>query len=119
MVHRQIRKPDHGKEEVKKLHIGNSPLTNRIFAGHVLRDGCTFGTGKQDVTGSACFAVCEHVASTGVPTMVVSYRGEPKYEITVKKLTPDTAEADVRISMSESRAVRQGQGQTDLGTATV
>lgn len=41
----------------RKLHIGTSPLTNRIYAGHVLKDGRTWGEGKQDVTGLACAVV--------------------------------------------------------------
>lgn len=43
---------------MKTLHIGTSPITNRIFAGTVLKDGVTWGAGKQDVTGAACGAVC-------------------------------------------------------------
>jgi hypothetical protein len=49
----------------KQLHVGTSPLTNRIYAGHVLKDGATWGANKQDVTGAACGAVCEHVLATG------------------------------------------------------
>jgi len=37
--------------EMRKLHVGTSPLTNRIYAGYVLKDGATWGEGKQDVTG--------------------------------------------------------------------
>lgn len=50
---------------MRKLHIGTSPLTNRIFAGHVLKDGRTWGEGKQDVTGPACGAVIENVLANG------------------------------------------------------
>lgn len=52
---------------MRKLHVGTSPLTNRIYAGHVLKDGATWGDGKQDVTGAACGAVCEHVLANGEP----------------------------------------------------
>ena len=36
---------------MRKLHVGTSPLTNRIYAGYVLKDGITWGEGKQNVTG--------------------------------------------------------------------
>lgn len=39
---------------MKPIHVGTSPITNRIFAGHVLKDGHTWAAGKQDVTGPAC-----------------------------------------------------------------
>jgi len=71
---------------MRKLHIGTSPLTNRIFAGHVLKDGRTWGEGKQDVTGVACGAVAEHVIAHGEPVVVVTCNGKPKFEITVRDL---------------------------------
>lgn len=70
---------------MKALHVGTSPLTNRIYAGTVLKDGATWGAGKQDVTGAACGAVCEHVLQNGAP-VVVFCNGKPKYEISVKEL---------------------------------
>lgn len=70
---------------MRKLHVGTSPLTNRIYAGHVLKDGTTWGEGKQDVTGAAFWAVCEHVLANGDPVMVTC-NGVPKYEITVREL---------------------------------
>lgn len=69
----------------KPIHIGISPLTNRIFAGTVLKDGQTWGAGKQDVTVLACVAVAEHVITNGDP-IIVTANGKPKYEIKVKKL---------------------------------
>jgi hypothetical protein len=69
----------------KPIHIGNSPLTNRIYAGHVLKDGRTWGEGKQDVTGVTCGAVCEHVIANEGP-VVVTCNGAPAYEITVRDL---------------------------------
>jgi len=70
---------------MRKLHVGTSPLTNRIFAGHVLKDGRTWGEGKQDVTGTACGAVIEHVLANGNP-VIVNVNGSPKYEITVRDI---------------------------------
>jgi len=70
---------------MRQLHVGTSPLTNRIYAGHVLKDGATWGEGKQDVTGPACGAVAEHVLANKEP-VIVTCNGEPKYEITVRDL---------------------------------
>jgi hypothetical protein len=70
---------------MRKLHVGTSPLTNRIFAGHVLKDERTWGEGKQDVTGPACGAVIEHVLANGSP-VTVNVNGSPKYEITVRDI---------------------------------
>lgn len=69
----------------RKLHVGTSPLTNRIYAGHVLKDNRTWGTGAQDVTGVACGAVAEHAMALGCP-IIVTCNGKPKFEITVKEL---------------------------------
>jgi len=69
----------------KPLHIGTSPLTNRIYAGHVLKDGQTWAADKEDVTGAACAAVAQHVLKNDDP-VVVTANGKPKYEITAKDL---------------------------------
>ena len=69
----------------KPIHVGTSPITNRIYAGHVLKDGRTWGEGKQDVTGVACGAVAEHVLSNGCP-VTVTCNGTPRFEITVREL---------------------------------
>ncbi len=72
---------------MKPIHVGTSPITNRIFAGHVLKDGHTWAAGKQDVTGPACGAVCEHVIANGEPVTVMC-NGNPKFRITVEDLEP-------------------------------
>lgn len=69
----------------KPLHVGVSPLTNRIYAGHVLKDGMTWAANKQDVTGAACGAVCEHVLANG-EQVVVSCNGAPAFRITVERI---------------------------------
>lgn len=71
---------------MKQLHVATSPLTNTIYAGHVLKDGQTWGANKTDVTGAACGAVCEHVIRNGEP-VIVSCNGKPKYRITVEELS--------------------------------
>lgn len=70
-------------------HVGTSPLTNRIYAGRLTKDGKTWGAGKTDVTGAACGAVVEHVMARG-GTVVVTANGEPAFEITVRELKKDT-----------------------------
>ena len=73
----------------KPIYIGTSPLTNRIFVGHVLRDGCTWASNRQDVTGAACGAVAEHVIANGEP-VIVTRNGKPAFRITVEDLTSNT-----------------------------
>ena len=70
---------------MKNLHVGTSPLTNRIYAGTVLKDGKTWGANKSDVTGAACGAVIEHVLGNK-GSVIVNLDGKPCYEISVKKL---------------------------------
>jgi hypothetical protein len=67
------------------LSIALSPLTNRIYAGTVLKDGRTWGAGKLDVTGATCAAVAQHVLANGDP-VIVTANGKPMWEITVKAL---------------------------------
>ena len=69
----------------KPLHISPSPLTNRIYVGHVLKSGDVWAANKQDITGEACAAVAMHVLANGEP-VVVSANGEPRYRITVVDL---------------------------------
>lgn len=69
----------------KPLHVAVSPLTNRIYAGSVLKSGDTWGANKTDVTGEACAAVAQHVLRNG-ESVVVNCNGIPKYEITVQEV---------------------------------
>ena len=72
---------------MKRLHVAVSPLTNRIFAGSILKDGQTWASSKADVTGEACAAVAMHVMGCGAP-VVVTENGVPRWEITVRELQP-------------------------------
>lgn len=74
-----------GYKMKKPFHIATSPLTNRIYIGHVLKDGQTWGEGKIDVTGAACGAVAEHVVANK-DSVIVTVNGKPKYEISVKEI---------------------------------
>jgi hypothetical protein len=69
----------------RKLHIASSPLTNTIFAGHILKCGNVWAANKQDVTMDALVAVAQHVISFGKPVMITNH-GEPEYEITVRRI---------------------------------
>jgi hypothetical protein len=71
---------------MRKLHVAASPLTGDIFAGTVLKDGRTWGAGKQDVTIDALVAVAEHTLRFGKPVEISKADGTPEYRITVEKL---------------------------------
>lgn len=62
--------------------VAKSPMTNRIYAGRVCRDGVTWQAGKTDVTSDVLKAVVDLV--TPGHTLSVSVGGKPAYEITVK-----------------------------------
>jgi hypothetical protein len=64
------------ENEMRKLQVGTSPLTNRIYAGYVLKDGATWGDGMVSAL---------QVLANGEPVMVTC-NGKPKYEITVREL---------------------------------
>lgn len=68
----------------KKLHVGCSPMTGTIFAGHVLKDGRTWGAGKQDVTLEVLVAVAQHAALFGKPVEITGPDGKLEYRITVE-----------------------------------
>jgi hypothetical protein len=71
---------------MRKLHVATSPITGTIFAGTVLKDGMTWGAGKQDVTIEALVAVAEHALKFGKPVEISKTDGTPEYRITVEKL---------------------------------
>lgn len=54
----------------KQLHVGASPLTGRIYAGTVLKDGRTWASGAQDVTVEALIAVMTHINHFGKPVEI-------------------------------------------------
>lgn len=73
-----------------KMHVGTSPLTNRICAGRLASDGETWAGQPGDVTVSAVVAVAEHVVRLGKPAIITEH-GVPKYEIHVRDLAPGPA----------------------------
>lgn len=63
--------------------VGCSPLTSRLFAGKVLKDG-TWGANKKDVTETAVGAVAQHLLQLE-EKMQFTYKGE-LYELKVEKV---------------------------------
>lgn len=72
----------------KRIHVAKSPLTHTIYAGSVLKDGCTWAPNKTDVTGEASAAVAQRAIAMG-GTMQVTANGVPAYEITVRALSAE------------------------------
>ena len=71
---------------MKELHIAASPLSNRIYVGHTLKNGHTCAANKQDVTIAALVAVAQHTIAFGSAIVITRADGTPEYEITVRKL---------------------------------
>ena len=69
----------------KPIHVQKSPLTNTIYAGHLVAGGSRWGENKTDVTGEACAAVAQHVLANREP-VIVTANGKPAYKITVQAL---------------------------------
>jgi hypothetical protein len=63
--------------------VGCSPLTRRIYAAKVLKDG-TWGANKKDVTDSAVSAVAQHLLQLN-EKLQFTYQGE-QYEFKVEKV---------------------------------
>ena len=74
----------HGGQNEQENTCWMQPLTGTIFAGIVLKDGRTWGTGKQDVTIDALVAVAEHATKFGRPVEITGPDGKLEYRITVE-----------------------------------
>lgn len=101
----------------KVLHIGTSPITGRIYAGHLLKDGITWASNQHDVTGAACGAVAEHAMNAG-KSITVNLNGKPKYRITVEDMavqptvaTPDVQLTDLQLTLTAENQKRQEVAQ--------
>ncbi len=66
------------------FRLGCSPLTSRIYAGRVLKNG-TWGANKKDVTDSAVSAVAQQLLQTD-EKLIFTYKGE-KYVLKVEKVS--------------------------------
>ena len=45
---------------MKKLHLGLSPLTNKIYCGSLIEKGTCWGANRTDVTLDAISSVVDH-----------------------------------------------------------
>ncbi len=62
--------------------VGCSPISNRLFAGRVLKNGL-WGKNKHDVTDTAVGAVAQHLLETDTK-LQFEYHGR-KYELIVRE----------------------------------
>lgn len=69
----------------RPFHIGYSPLTKRIYAGHVAKDGVSWLAGNSDVTTEALLAVVGYVEPGNVSTLMAT-DGSHSFEITVRRV---------------------------------
>ena len=70
---------------MSNFKVGCSPLTSKIFAGKVLKDG-SWGNVKHDVTDTAVSAVAQHLMQLD-ERMQFEYKGKT-YEIKVVEILP-------------------------------
>ena len=66
------------------IRVGQSPLTNTIFAGQVNAKTHMWKPNKSDVTLDALVAVAKHVSNFGEPVTITLEDGTVEFEITVK-----------------------------------
>jgi hypothetical protein len=71
---------------MSEFKIGCSPLTSRLFAGKVLKNG-TWGQQRHDVTDTAVGAVAQHLLQLE-EKMLFNYKGE-RYELKVEKVVEE------------------------------
>ena len=70
----------------KKIKVANSPLTNVIYAGTLIKNDTMWGANKQDVTMDCLIAVVEHGLKFGKTIEICKEDGTPEFEITVKRV---------------------------------
>ncbi len=72
---------------MKKLTIGNNPLTNTIYGGTLIKGASVWSADKQDVTIDALSAVIEHCMTfqdRNDGDKVVLSAGDTKYVLSVE-----------------------------------
>ncbi|EHP91891.1 DUF7446 family protein [Methylorubrum extorquens] len=74
----------------KPFHVGYSPLTKRIYAGHVAKDGVSWLAGNSDVTTEALLAVVGYIEPGNVSTLMAT-DGSHSFEITVRRVEHPTS----------------------------
>lgn len=91
----------------KQLTVGCSPLSNRIYAGSLAQDGCSWLSDQTDVTTMALVAVCQHVDRDKDP-VIVTCDGKPLYEIEIRRLDqldPDQKGSQIADLTHENAAI--------------
>lgn len=72
----------------RPFHVGYSPLTKHIYAGHVAKDGQSRLEGKTDVTTEALLAVIGHIEPGNVTTLTAADESH-SYQIEVRRVEAD------------------------------
>lgn len=70
----------------KEIRLGVSPLTNKIYAGTLLKCGKVWSKNKQDVTLQAVLAVTEYGLKLGKPIELADPDGTKTHRITIEKI---------------------------------
>jgi len=73
---------------MSEFKIGCSPLTSRIFAGNVLKDG-TWGKTKHDVTETAPAVVAQHLIQLDESIEFTNSMDGKKYKLQVVEVKND------------------------------
>lgn len=68
-----------------KLVVSVSPLSNRIIAGSLLKNGYTYGANKTDVTEEAVASVALHLQKAN-QTFEFTLRDGNTYQLKVEKV---------------------------------
>ena len=71
---------------MKAIKVAASPLTGKIYAGTIVRNGSMFGPNKQDVTMDCLIATIEHCLKFGSTVQITKLDGTVDFEIDVKDL---------------------------------
>ena len=70
----------------KQIKVAASPLTGKIYAGHLIKNNTMWGTNKQDVTMDCLIATIEHCLKFGSTVEITKSDGTVEFEIDVKDL---------------------------------
>jgi hypothetical protein len=92
---KQSRSGGSSRTTCSRLRVGNSPISNRIFAGKCAKDGLTWKAGKEDVTGDVLQAIIDHV--TPGHEVDVTVDGVPKYRIRVTEISSENAACSQKL----------------------
>jgi len=69
---------------MSNLKIAASPLTGKIYAGTLIRNGSMWGKNKTDVTMDCLIATIEHCLKFGNTVQISKPDGTVEFEIDVK-----------------------------------